>query len=329
MNNIDRDIVEQVLNGTATKQEAESVAKWFATEEGKRYLSERMDSDFVTLKPGLEELFVSHHIPSDRIFAQIEQRIYRKKRFTLYFRVAAVLLPLILLSTLFVQVNNRVDFLGSMAYQEVYVPKGERLQMMMQDGTRIYLNADTKLRYKRNFSFSKRTVMLEGEAYFVVEKNKNRPFVVELDGAEIKVIGTSFDIKAYPENREIIVMLDEGSVELNSPIVEPITLKKGDQLTYDKTTGAATILRPSEPRVYSVWKNNVIAFKDTPLSEILQTLHRWYNVEFNVLDKEALAYAYTFTSNDTYLETILNDLERVAPVRFIKTQKGIEVLMQH
>ena len=145
--------IQEVLAGRSTPEVARIVAAWFATDEGAAYLAKSMDRDAVQIKQGFEELYVNHEIPSEEMFARIRRNIRR-----ITFRVAAVLIPFVLLIGLFVQVNTRVDLLGDSGYEEIYVPKGERLQMMFQDGTRAYINSDSRLKYPKKFALSVKSI---------------------------------------------------------------------------------------------------------------------------------------------------------------------------
>lgn len=171
-----------MLAGTSTPEVARIVAAWFATDEGAACLAKSMDRDAVQIKQGFEELYVNHEIPSEEMFAHIRRNIRQKRIRRITFRVAAVLIPFVLLIGLFVQVNTRVDLLGDSGYEEIYVPKGERLQMMFQDGTRAYINSDSRLKYPKKFALSSREVYLEGEAYFVVSKIPTDPSLSILTG---------------------------------------------------------------------------------------------------------------------------------------------------
>ena len=150
--------IQEVLTGTSTPEIARIVAAWFATDEGAAYLAKSMDRDAVEIKQGFEELYVDHEIPSEEMLAHIRRNIRQKRVRRIAFRVAAVLIPFVLLIGLFVQVNTRVDLLGDSGYEEIYVPKGERLQMMFQDGTRAYINSDSRFNYPKKFALSSREV---------------------------------------------------------------------------------------------------------------------------------------------------------------------------
>ena len=308
--------IQEVLAGTSTPETSQLVAKWFATDEGTAYLSRSMERDAEQIKLDYAELYVGHAIPSEEMFARIRRNIYRKRMRRIAFRVAAVVIPFIILAGLFVQVNNRVDLFGGSGYEEIYVAKGERLQMMFQDGTRVYINSDTRLKYPKKFALSSREVYLEGQAYFVVSKNPDRPFVVNLNGPAVHVLGTSFDVQAYPENKDITVCLDEGHVNLTLAWDKKYPLQPGEKLVYDRESNRCTVSRNADTRLVSLWKKNVIAFKDAPLSEVVKVLSRWYDVDFKIENKDAWNVYFTLTSENTLLEKVLQDLEKIAPLHF-------------
>ena len=163
---------------------------------------------------------------------------------------------------------------------------------------------------------SKREVFLVGEAYFVVAKNKKRPFIVNLNGPSVHVLGTSFDVQAYPENKDIVICLDEGHVNLTLSSAKAYPLLPGEKLIYNKESDQCRIIKNDHSKQVSMWKDNVISFKDTPLAEVVKALNRWYNVNFKIEDEQASKYVYTLTSDNTILEKVLQDLEKIAPVKF-------------
>ena len=320
--------IEEVLAGIASPEDAKYVAEWFATEEGSDYLEAAMTRDSGLIKNEFADLYVDHDIPSKKILEQIRKNIRIKKLKRVCFRVAAVLIPVVLIVGLYMQLNSKVDLFGTSEYEEVVVDKGERIQIMFQDGTKVYINSDSKLRYPKKFALNTREVFFEGEAYFVVAKNKNRPFIVNLSGPAIHVLGTSFNVQDYPENKDIVVCLDEGNINLTLPTEKKYPVKPGERLVYNKDNQQCTISKMNDMRRLSMWKQNVIVFKDTPLSEVIKILNRWYNVEFKVEDENVLKYVYTLTSDNTLLEKVLMDLEKIAPVKFEYNEDKKEVIVK-
>lgn len=320
--------IEEVLAGIASPEDAKYVAEWFATEEGSDYLEAAMTQDSELIKNEFADLYVDHDIPSKKILEQIRKNIRIKKLKRVCFRVAAVLIPVVLIVGLYIQLNSKVDLFGTSEYEEVVVDKGERIQIMFQDGTKVYINSDSKLRYPKKFALNTREVYLEGEAYFVVAKNKNRPFIVNLSGPAIHVLGTSFNVQDYPENKDIVVCLDEGNINLTLPTEKKYPVQPGERLVYNKDNQQCTISKMNDMRRLSMWKQNVIVFKDTPLPEVIKILNRWYNVEFKVEDENVLKYVYTLTSDNTLLEKVLMDLEKIAPVKFEYNEDKKEVIVK-
>lgn len=317
--------IDRVLNSLASQDEAAHVAAWFATPEGQAYLSQNMERDFARLFKGCEELMADHPIPSEIMYSRIMKRIRAKRLRRLCVRVAAVLLPFLLIGGIFFQLNSRVNLLGAADYEEVYIPKGERVQFLFQDGSKAYINADSRIRYPKQFGLLDRKIFLEGEAYFVVTPNASRPFVVEMERTSIRVLGTSFNVAAYPEEAYIYVSLDEGKINMISAAKKNNYLNSGERLIYDKYTDSCTIIKAADTKSVSLWKNEVITFKNASLQEVIKSLNRWYDVPFVVDDALAHTYSYTFTSENTLLEKVLLDLEKIAPVRFTYANDTVRV----
>lgn len=320
--------IEEVLAGIATPEDAKLVAEWFTTEEGSDYLEAAMTQDSELIKNEVADLYVNHDIPSRQMLEQIRKNIRVKKLKRICFRVAAVLIPVLFIIGFYIQLNSKVDLFGTSEYEEVIVDKGERIQIMFQDGTRVYINSDSKLKYPKKFALNTREVFLEGEAYFVVAKNKNRPFIVNLNGPAIQVVGTSFNVQDYPDNKDIVVCLDEGSINLTLPTEKKYPVRPGERLIYNKESNECTISRMENMHRLSMWKQNVIVFKDTPLPEVIKVLNRWYDVDFRIEDERALTYVYTLTSDNTLLEKVLMDLEKIAPVKFDYNEDKKEVIVK-
>ncbi|MDR3366902.1 MAG: FecR domain-containing protein [Prevotellaceae bacterium] len=328
MNRPAEETIGKVLNGLASQEEATQVAAWFSTPEGQLYLSQSMEKDFARFSKGYEELAVDHPIPSEAIYSRIVKRIRTKQIRRMCFRAAAVLLPFLLVGSVFLQLSSRVDLFGGADYEEAYIPKGERVQFMFQDGSKAYINADSKVKYPKQFGLLDRKIFLEGEAYFVVTPNANRPFIVEMGKTSIRVLGTSFNVAAYPEEAYIYVSLDEGKISMVSAAKKNSYLSPGEKLIYNKHTDSCTIIRVADTESASQWKNDVITFKNAPLQEVVKALNRWYDAPFVVEDARAHAYSYTFTSENTLLEKVLLDLEKIAPVRFTYENDTVRVRLK-
>lgn len=320
--------IEEVLAGVATPEDAKYVAEWFATEEGSDYLEAAMTHAMTKIKSETADLYIPHEVSSEKMLRQIYRNIRRKQLWRISYRVAAVLIPILFLIGFYLQLDSRVDLFGTTEYEELVVAKGERIQMMFQDGTKVYINSDSKLRYPKKFALNTREVYLEGEAYFVVAKNKHRPFIVNLNSSAIQVLGTSFNVQDYPESKDVIVCLYEGAINLTLPTDKKQNVRPGEKLIYNKESAQCTISRMDDLQRMSMWKQNIIVFRDTPLPEVMRVLNRWYNVTFKVEDASATKYMYTLVSENSLLEKVLMDLEKIAPVKFEYHEETREVIVK-
>lgn len=312
----DRNIIDKVIAESASKEEAVEVIDWFSsTVEGQQCLSDMLDRDAYLMENEPEPGKSFTPVQSDQLYKRIEKNIYQKRIRKNSLRVAAVLLPLLLLSGLAFYLNRQTDLFSQAIYSEVYVPKGEDARIFFQDGTEVFLNADTRIRYPNKFGLRKREIYLDGEAYFNVASNRNRPFVVRAQHTETEVLGTSFNVRAYGNSNTIEVVLDEGRtsfhVHENSYPMLP-----GQKIEYDKSTGKTTLRNLINPSNASLWKKNILHFYDTPLADVIKELERRFNVQFDVQNEAALNYSYTLTTKQPDIENVLKELQKISPVKF-------------
>ncbi len=326
MEKSDKKVINKVLDNTSSKVEAANVLDWFAnTIEGQSYLSESIDKDFYLLEEtGVQNEAAISPIQSERVLSNINKTIYRKKISNITFKVAAILLPLVFILSLGLYLNSQVNLFGNDKYAEIYVPKGETMHILFQDGSEAYLNSDTKMRYPEKFGFKNRKVFLEGEAYFNVSSNKKRPFIVETDKSSVSVLGTSFNIDAYNNDDEIEVVLDEGEIVFNTD-VSNYTILPNQKIIYNKLTGLTTIVNLKKTLEESIWKNNILHFSNTPLSEVVIILNRKFNIQFVIDSSAALDYTYNLTSKLSTIESLLLELEKIAPVKFVLEENIVHV----
>lgn len=166
------------------------------------------------------------------------------------------------------------------------VPRGGEYNLVLSDGTKVYLNSVSKLHYPVTFNGKKREVSLEGEAYFEVERDENRPFFVIINGMRVEVLGTSFNIKAYTDDDKIFTTLVEGSVKVNNGQGnEEWVLAPNEQAILKKEDNSVSI-HQVDARQFIGWKNGVYSFTNQSIGEIMKTLSRWYDFEYDFASEE-------------------------------------------
>lgn len=174
--------------------------------------------------------------------------------------------------------NTRTASAAEEVYNKVETPRGGEYSLVLSDGTVVYLNAMSELRFPVNFVGKKREVELSGEAYFEVEKDADRPFIVKTGDLEIKVLGTEFNVCAYPEKKAVKTTLVEGSVELRAEGLErPVVLKPDQQARFSKKSGKIDV-KKVDVSSYIAWKNGMFDIRDWKLEDIMDYLMRWYDI---------------------------------------------------
>jgi len=317
---IDPKIIDKVLSKTASSDEARQVAAWFATNEGQEYFSQRYDRESYMLNEKIINEWSDHEIPTEKMKMRFISQLRMRIR-TFRFRVAvAVLIPFIFLAGAFTFVANRAGVFSSEELAEVIVPNGEQVQVVLQDGTIVQLNSGSHLQYPKLFGLFTRKVNLTGEAYFSVAKENGRPFIVNLNEINVKVIGTKFNAKAYADDDRIIVTLEEGNVTIADQNNNEYPLKVGETADYDIYSGICTINKVEDMTIHTAWRTKSLNFYRTPLKDILKTLERQYDVRFIVNDSSLVNYRFSLSTSRVNAGEILNELEKVSKIRF--TLKG-------
>ena len=322
---IDDAVIDKVLNNKASAEDARQVSEWFATEEGHDYLSKRMDGEMLSLTEGEVENWVPHAIPEEKMKQRFLQQIKPRRRVNSYRRwwAAAVLIPFIFLCCSVWFLADKVGLFSETEYAELVVPCGEQMRVVLQDGTIVQLNSDTRLKYPKKFGIFTRTVELWGEGYFEVAKEKDRPFVVDLGDINVKVTGTKFNVKAYTAESNLWVTLDEGGVLLKDTKGKEYPLHPGESAEYNRRSGVCQISRPENMEQITSWRSKGLNFYLTPLKEIVKVLERQYDVHFIVPDSSLLDHRFTLSTNKVNVVDVLNDLEAVSHISFNETGKGI------
>ena len=173
-------------------------------------------------------------------------------------------------------------------YNTLSIPRGGEFFLQLSDGTKVWLNSETVLRYPIQFAGIERRVELSGEAFFEVTRNEKVPFIVESNDQSVKVLGTEFNISSYKENPIVYTTLVKGSVEVfarNKPDIKQI-LVPNEQSSMNKARGEMT-KRHVDPYQYVAWREGRFVFDDQTLGEIMKILSKWYNVEVT-FDREDL-----------------------------------------
>ncbi|MCM1051758.1 MAG: DUF4974 domain-containing protein [Paenibacillus sp.] len=198
------------------------------------------------------------------------------------------------------------------------VGRGREFKIILEDSTVVWLNSESTLRYPESFASDSRRVSVTGEAYFEVRPDKSRPFYVESGGQSIRVYGTTFNVRGYPDEDAILTTLETGSVAISASGREnaELYLSPGHQSRFDKTDEEVT-MKTVNPEIVTGWRHGKFVFEETPLSTIMRDLSRWYDFEYEFADpsvKEIIFMGSVSRYSD--FRTIISILEDSGEVRF-------------
>ena len=194
----------------------------------------------------------------------------------------------------------------ALVYNTIDIPIGGEYQLVLADGTKVWLNADSKLLYDNNFGINNRDVTLYGEGYFEVSKNKNLPFQVVSDDIKVEVLGTKFNVKNYPEDPNIKVALLEGSVMLYDSL-ESTKLKPNQIAQYDKQNKKTT-LKTIAAENTSAWINGHLYFDEENMETIALALERAFDVNITIKDEtlKKMIFYGDFIIESNNIDEIMN-----------------------
>ncbi len=171
------------------------------------------------------------------------------------------------------------------SYGSIYVPRGTRFDMVLEDGTRVWLNSDSRLRFPAVFTGGQRRVFLEGEAFFEVAHDTERPFTVETSEQELTVLGTSFNISAYSNDAVTVTTLVEGSISLRAQEgTDDLMLRPGQQTRLNAGEKDFTTV---EVKSFTPWQDGIFVFEGNTLEQVMRQLARWYDMEYTFEDDDA------------------------------------------
>jgi transmembrane sensor len=241
----------------------------------------------------------------------------------------------------------------SAANEEVLARAGARTSLLLPDGTRVWLNSNSKLRYSKEFNTGNREVGLEGEAYFEVTKNAELPFIVHAATLDIQVLGTSFTVKSYPQDATVEATLLKGAIEVRrkgSLNAAQVILKPNEKLVFDKFPGLDSADRrsgaagnehpqdiagmavdhirtnvPDSEKVETAWMYNRLVFDGENFGQLAAEMERWYDVSIFVRDEQLNKYHFSGAFTTETVEEALKDLQLTADFTYKINGKKIEL----
>lgn len=318
MRNLSEDIVNKYLTGQCSEEELIDINNWIKeSDENARQLF------------GMEEVYhlgkFDHYADEHRI-SRAEKQLYKKlnqekeKRSKIlhmrqWMKYAAVIAMLLVVGGgagyWFYQQNAGHQMLVAVA------DEGIIKEVVLPDGTKVWLNNSSTLKYPREFSENERNVYLEGEAYFEVTKNRHKPFTVESDAMRVRVLGTIFNFKCDKHCRIAEATLIEGEIEVKGNLEEgQIILAPGQRAELNKNNGRLTV-KQVDAKLDAVWHNDLIPFDKANIFTITKTLERFYNVKIILSPDIQTNRTYSgVLKKQSTIESVLTSLQNSIPIEY-------------
>ncbi len=321
-------LITRNLAGSADSIETSHLKEWIDNSADNKKYFEQVKN----IWDGSDKLIDPNKINTTEALKNVLGRIPKvssKRTFWFYWqKVAAILiLPLVIGTLLWFYINsNKTISSNNLVYNEVYAAYGTHSSLKLSDSTLVWLNSGSSLRYPIEFNDKNRTVFLKGEAYFEVESDVSRPFIVRTSTIEVKATGTKFNVQEYDLNPITEVTLVSGKIFVNESDnknnPQLISELNPDQhLDYCKQTGEKYIINDDTYR-FIAWKDGKLIFRNEPLDAVLNKLSMMFNVDIELQGEELRDYRYHATFQDESLEEILKLLKLSAPIDFTEVKRS-------
>ena len=255
----------------------------------------------------------------------------RKKRYPIHILKHAAgyaaAICITILSTWMVM-NDREPAEEMVTYEEFTTPSGQRAMVKLHDGTTVWLNARSTLRYPNHFAREERKVELDGEAFFDVEHNEHKPFVVSTEKLDIKVLGTKFNVFAYKGREEFNTALLEGSVKVYERMNEEKALFMNPNECVELKDNKL-VKRPMGNTDFLLWKEGIYAFDDVPFEDIIKKFELYYDIVITVNNSKLMKYKFSgkFRQRDG-VESALRTLRKVYYFTYIKDEENNNIIIR-
>lgn len=289
-------------------------------------IDRKIFEDYQLLWKESEQKADARPIDIESALKKTKLRLFPRKQniFNILQRIAAVFILAGLFSSAYIHYYTSVPMPviseQPLMMQEVSAIFGTRSKFVLPDGTTVYLNSGSKLIFPTRFNDNIRKVELVGEAFFDVTPNPAKPFIVKTSEINVKVLGTAFNLQAYPESKEINTTLVHGKVILETESdgisKQMAELKPSDHAVFHTKDKAINISAEEDLDKFIGWKDGKLVFFNDPIENVSEKLGNWYNVTVKINNTELKEYRFTATFTDEPIEQVLDLLSKSSPIRY-------------
>jgi len=322
LNNYKRLIIKE-LNGKTSLEESLQIDLWLNENAENQRIYNELWSAYQLTSPDNDLIITDKEVA----WAKIESKIAIPRKRGLFvmqlskFAAAAIVFFLIGIGVQYYLTNQYPsDFLNQ--YTCVVVPEGQKSMVLLPDGSKVWMNAGSELKYRNSFNSKVREVELEGEAFFEVAKDRFKMFKVKTGTISVEVYGTAFNVKNYKDEKRLEITVENGNVGVMESGKKLADLTKGKQASINKKTNELCLLNPNVD-IVTAWKNNELVFDGTPFEEVIRYLERWYGVNINIEEEMKKKHNYTFKVKTESFRELLELLKEITPLEYKINGKNV------
>lgn len=315
-----KEIIRKYLRGKSTASEHGQLLEWMREDDHLKKFQEIKgeweSKAFDDVMP--ESSQKSWNAVQNQLLVATQSKLQKSVRSLQFFKYAAVLVFAVFIAAAGVKLAGIGEGTDHLQYSIVKADAGQIANVVLPDQTEVWLNSGSYIRYSNKFASKNREIELHGEAYFSVTKNPEMPLVVTGSSVEVKVLGTKFNVSAYPEDPHFSVALEEGKVELVSSVYKNFNkpLEPDHLAVFNKNTKELEI-KQVKVKHFTSWKDGMINIYNLPLEEVVQKLSKRYNQQF-VVEEEVKQIRYTYTIKNETLPEVLKLMETITPIEVVQ-----------
>jgi transmembrane sensor len=337
-------LIVRYLEGSLTEEESEQFSVWLNSDEDNestlRFAKQIWvnaalpieTQDTINLNPDrdwielLEKIQEKREIEKNKRVAAFRKIRHRHIYLSNFLKIAALFLVAamsVLITLYYVPTADTSDF--EPVFRVVSTNAGEKASIDLGDGTKVFLNSESRIDIPEVFLTNLRYVRLEGNAYFSVQKDEQRPFLIETENAVIRVIGTEFDLRSYPDENEVRVAVKNGTVSMNSIVSEDegIIVEGGNLGRLNLDTGLIELENIQNMALYSGWLEGRLIFHNMVMERVFTQLKRWYNVEivYELTDLSLFEKEFTAELRMRSIDDVFNVIAHAMDFQFFKNEQ--------
>ena len=317
-------IITAYLSNHATAEERRELEDWVKqSPENNRHFQE-MRNIWQVMNPPFNPSEIDVYAAEKNILANIAATKRNITRTLLLYwqRIAAILIIPLLIISAYLYLNKDNDLYDTVEYQEVKSPHGTFSEVRLPDGTNVWLNGGSSLKYPLAFKKGERNVFLSGEGYFEVHSDKENPFIVKTEQITLQATGTAFNIEAYKTDSITSVTMANGKIDVVFGTSSPIAMMPGERASFNNLTKQCVITH-TDPYKWYAWKDGLMIFRDDPLWYVFKRVGQTFNVNIELKDSSLANAPYRATFKNESLDEILRLLKMSAPIRFSQIERTV------